>query len=465
MQLRGENWLLPVDAALRTQSDIFNEAVSLNVLMQSVGRASNIGVVILDASRSASPAPQSARDDAMRSISRGLARVEPAQQNILVAFAAKDGTAVEDDGRTASPYTAALLKYLELPGLDVSLMFRKVRDDVTAQTKHRQQPFAYGSLPPKPIYLKEPSLAVTGQSKDAAAAADEAGETDEIVWQTIKESVDPKLFTQFLARFPASNHAETARSRLAALQTRPAPDVKPVVNVSHRPDSVDEIQQCDRLAASPLEKKLPGKLTGVELNRIDVAAAGPACEEAMSSHPETARFAFQAGRIALVRHDFATAIQLYEKASSLGSAIAMYDLGRIHADGKIVALDYEKARHWYEKAAALDLPYAIADLGLLYENGQGGPSDLTVALSLYRRAAAAGDRTSMTRIGIFYELGLEVRQNYTEARRWFQKSAELGDYDAMKRLGELYANGYGVPRNAELARRWYERAEKGRYDR
>jgi uncharacterized protein len=460
MQLRGENWLLPVDAELHTQSDVFSEAMSVNVLMQSVGRASNLGVVILDASRNASSMLQSTRDDVTRSVDRGLARVEPTQQNIVVAYAAKDGTVVEDDGHTTSPYAAALLKYLESPGLDVSLMFRKVRDDVMAQTKRRQQPFAYGSLPPKPIYLKEPALVVVGQSKDTAAVP-AADETDEIVWQTIKESADPKLFTQFLARFPASHNAEKARSRLAALEARPAPDVKPVVNVSRRLDGVDEINQCDRLAASPLEKNPPKKITGVELNRIDVASAAPACEEAMRSHPGTARFAFQAGRIALVRQDFATAIQLYEKASSLGSAIAMYDLGRIYAEGKIVAPDYEKARRWYEKAAALNLPYAIADLGGLYESGQGGPSDLAMALSLYRKAAAAGDRTSMTRIGVFYVAGLAVQRNYTEAHRWFQKSAELGDYDAMKRLGELYENGYGVPRNIELARRWYARSEKG----
>jgi hypothetical protein len=465
MQIRGENWLLPVDAQLRTQSDVFNEAISLNVLMQSVGRASNIGMVILDASRSASSALQSARDDAVRSINRGLARVEPAQHNILVAYAAKDGSVVDDDGRAPSPYTTALLKYLERPGLDVSLMFRKIRDDVVAQTRHRQQPFAYGSLPPKPIYLKEPALVVTGTTKDDTASAGEAGETDDIVWQTIKDSADPKLFARFLARFPASHNAGMARSRLAALEARPAPDVKPAVNVSRRLDSVDEIHQCDRLAASPLEKDLPKKVAGVELNRIDVAAAVAACEEAMRSHPEIARFAFQAGRIALARHDFATAIELYEKASALGSAIAMYDLGRVYAEGKIIAPDYEKARLWYEKAAALNLPYAMADLGALYEKGEGGSSDPAMALSLYRKAAAAGDRTSMTRIGVFYELGLAVRKNYAEAHRWFQKSSELGDDDAMKRLGELYENGYGVPRNAELARKWYARAEKTKENR
>jgi uncharacterized protein len=459
MQFRGENWLLPIDADLRTESDILNEAVSLNVLMHSAGRASDLGMVILDASRNTSSVLQSRGDGATRAVTRGLARVEPAQRNIVVAYAAKDGTAVEDEGRTTSPYAAALLRYLEFPSLDVNLMFRKIRDDVMAQTKRSQQPFVYGSLPPKPIYLKAPSLETAGQSKDTAAPADDA---DEIVWHSIKESPDPRLFAQFLERFPASPNAENARSRLAKLEARPAPDVKPAVNVSRRLDRVDEVHQCDRLAASPLEKDLSKKVTGVELNRIDVAAAGPACEEAMRSHPETARFAFEAGRVALVRHDFASAIQLYEKASSLGSAIAMYDLGRIYAEGKIVAPDYEKARRWYEKAAGLNLPYAIADLAVLYENGQGGPSDVAAALSLYRKAAAAGDRASMTRIGINYELGLAVQRNYTEARRWLQKSAELGDYDAMKQLGKLYENGYGVPRNIETARRWYARAEKGR---
>src|SRR5262249_55500808 len=52
LEVRGDNWLLPVDAELRTDLDLAQEAIGLDSLMQSVRRASVLGVVILDASRS-----------------------------------------------------------------------------------------------------------------------------------------------------------------------------------------------------------------------------------------------------------------------------------------------------------------------------------------------------------------------------------------------------------------------------
>ena len=76
---------------------------------------------------------------------RGLASIEPTG-NVLVAYAAKDGTTASDgDGRN-SPFTTALLNHLETPGLEINFLFRNVRDDVIKTTRHEQQPFVYGSL-------------------------------------------------------------------------------------------------------------------------------------------------------------------------------------------------------------------------------------------------------------------------------------------------------------------------------
>src|SRR5437899_11182597 len=82
----GENWLLPVDADLRTDLDIAQEAIGLSGLMQSVGRVSVLGMVILDASRSNPFAARMQRTGQTRSVDRGLVRVEPTQ-NVLVAYA------------------------------------------------------------------------------------------------------------------------------------------------------------------------------------------------------------------------------------------------------------------------------------------------------------------------------------------------------------------------------------------
>ena len=101
--------------------------------------------MILDACRENPFAVSMQRAGATRSIGRGLARVEPSGET-LVAYAAKEGTVASDGSGRNSPYTEALLRYLEDPGLEVGLLFRRVRDAVLASTGGRQEPFTYGSF-------------------------------------------------------------------------------------------------------------------------------------------------------------------------------------------------------------------------------------------------------------------------------------------------------------------------------
>jgi len=85
-------------------------------------------------------------------VNRGLARIEPGGST-LVAFSAKEGTTADDgDGRN-SPFATALLANLNRRGLEINFLFRRVRDQVMAQTGNRQEPFVYGSLSEVPIYL------------------------------------------------------------------------------------------------------------------------------------------------------------------------------------------------------------------------------------------------------------------------------------------------------------------------
>jgi uncharacterized protein len=456
LEAGGENWLLPVDADLRTDLDIAQEAIGLNSLMQSVGRVAVLGMVIVDANRNNPFAARMQRTGQTRSVDRGLARVEPTQ-NVLVAYASKDGTTNEDRGGRNSPYAAALLRYLESPGLDVNFMFRKVRDEVLSHTNRRQQPFVYGSLPNKPIYLKERSI-----SLPPAEVKNEVLPADETIWSTIKDSTDKSLFLDFLNKFPASVHAKEASAKLKSLDTtlvvasrETNPASKPLSN-----DTGNAIAECDRLAASPLDSGRPKNSAGVELSKIPVVAAGRACDEAMRRSPDVARFPLQAARVAIARADYAAARDLYERASTLGSSLAMYSLGLLYAEGKTVALDYTEARRWYTKAVALNSAFAMPELAALCENGLGGPKDPAEAFRLYRAAATAGDRVSMTKVGNFYEAGFDVRQDYAEAIRWYKRSADRGDAGAMRQLAKLYESGRGVAKNAAEAQQWNAKAAK-----
>ena len=156
LELGGVNYLVPVDAKLASDRDASFQAVTLDQAMQAVEGSKKIHIIILDACRDNPFASTMTRSMAStRSISRGLAPVEP-DGGTIVAYAAKHGQTAEDGQTGNSPFATALIKNFDTPGLEISLLFRKVRDDVLTATQRRQEPFVYGSLPSDLFYFRAP---------------------------------------------------------------------------------------------------------------------------------------------------------------------------------------------------------------------------------------------------------------------------------------------------------------------
>ena len=147
MEVGGINYLVPTDARIAADRDIGFEAVPLEQVLNAAERARKLRLVILDACRDNPFASQMKRTltVASRSVSRGLAAMEP-EAGTLVVYAAKDGeTALDGDGIN-SPFASAFVKNLPTPGVEVRRLFDFVRDDVMEATGRRQKPFSYGSI-------------------------------------------------------------------------------------------------------------------------------------------------------------------------------------------------------------------------------------------------------------------------------------------------------------------------------
>jgi len=147
MEIGGTNYLIPVDAKIAADRDIGFEAVALDQVRNAVGRAKRLRLIVLDACRDNPFANQMKRtmSVASRSVTRGLASVEP-EAGTLIVYAAKDGETALDGNGTNSPFVQAFVKNLQTPGLEVRRLFDYVRDDVMDATAQKQQPFSYGSL-------------------------------------------------------------------------------------------------------------------------------------------------------------------------------------------------------------------------------------------------------------------------------------------------------------------------------
>jgi uncharacterized caspase-like protein len=146
MEVDGTNYLLPVDAVLERDLDVEDEAVSLDRIVKVLEPVKRLRLIILDACRDNPFAGSMKKTIATRSIGRGLAKVEVAVSDTMIAFAAKAGSTAGDGDNGNSPFTTALLNNITTPGLDLRIAFGRVRDEVLRATNNRQEPFVYGSL-------------------------------------------------------------------------------------------------------------------------------------------------------------------------------------------------------------------------------------------------------------------------------------------------------------------------------
>lgn len=215
IEVGGENWLIPVDAALKSDQDTEHEAISLRNVLLTVSAASRLGLVVLDACRNNPFAARMQRSVRTRAVERGLARIEP-PRSVLVAFAARDGTIASDGAGRNSPFTTALLRHLETPGLEINFLFRNVRDDVITATRGQQEPFVYGSLSKDLIYLKSSAPAALSATASPAVAA-----PDEAAWALLKDTDDSAALARFIEQFPRSRLRREAEARIKALAVLP----------------------------------------------------------------------------------------------------------------------------------------------------------------------------------------------------------------------------------------------------
>ncbi len=407
VETHGLNYLVPVDAHPADEGDVFAQMTGMpGILDQMEKSGTRINLVLLDACRN-----NPFRDHGVRSTTGGLAQM-PAPAGTLISFATQPRSVSLDGDDGHSPYTRALVRAMQQPGAGLFKTFNEVGLAVEKATGGAQLPWVSSSPIAGNFYF-------AGRPATANATPT-----------------------------PAPSGAPAPPANIE--QARLAP--------SDEPWRRDLVTDCDRLAAMPWDTGHARDLAGVEIDKIDAAAATAACNDAMARYPDVARFAFEAGRAATARKDYAEARRLYDKAAAAGYAMAMNNIGGIYESGEGVPRNYAEAARWYAKAVAAGEPIAMVDLGWLYETGHGVARDLAEARRLYETAVNAGMPSAMNNLGLMYLYGKGAPRNYAEARRLFERGTALGEPSTMNGLGVIYNEGHGVPRDVRVARQWFEKA-------
>ena len=146
MQVDGKNYLVPIDARIGAPKDLAFETLALDKILAGLDDETRTNIVILDACRD-NPLGKTTAGKSLVASSSGLATISGVSSGMLVAFAtAPDKIALDSVGARNSPFSAAFIKHLRTPGLEVRQMLTRVRADVVVVTQKKQVPWDTSSL-------------------------------------------------------------------------------------------------------------------------------------------------------------------------------------------------------------------------------------------------------------------------------------------------------------------------------
>lgn len=328
VEVQGENYLIPADANVGSNRDVQRQSVSLDDMLATVDKARVMRIVILDSCRNnpfgdaldqTAEAPQPEGDEVTRGTG-GLAAPSP-DRGTLVAFAARDGQVALDGTGQNSPFALALADKMKIPGLEISLMFRQVRDEVLDKTFNQQEPHTYGSLSGVPFYL-------AGESDGSDPLAGDLRQA----WASIRPDQERQLAA-------LADQGDT-RSMLGLAYMRLNPDAK-----GFDPKAAVDLLKRASDAGSPEAQFELAKLY----------------EQGLGVDP-----------------DPALALSLYRKAADQDYADAINDLGFLYYQGGLgLQPDQKAALKLFERAADLRHPQALFNVAALIDDGliEGKGSD------------------------------------------------------------------------------------------
>ena len=203
MQVSGRNFLIPIDAEIKSEQRVRLETVDVDVVLDQMAAAkSKVNMVILDACRN------NPFERRFRSVGGGLAQIN-APEGTLIAYATAPGKVAADGTGENGLYTEELLRAVRQPGLKVEKVFKTVRANVTRRSNGAQTPWEASSLVGD-FYFKQ-------QQAAAPVTPAEQPTLELALWDAVKGSNSPAELQAYLDKFPNGTFAPLARTRMAAL--------------------------------------------------------------------------------------------------------------------------------------------------------------------------------------------------------------------------------------------------------
>jgi uncharacterized caspase-like protein len=226
LQFNGVNYLMPVDARLHDEADLYR-FTKVDDVLSYLQQVKALKVLVLDSCRDNPLAETLKRSVGLTratTIQRGLARIE-APTGTIISYSTQSGRIATDGKGRNSPYTAAFVKHIEEPA-EIGDIFRDVSADVYHATGETQLPELSLSIVGR-YYFKSPASATANVPAPSAAPADSCTAAADH-WKSAESAGTLAAFQEHLARFPTCTSAELAKARIDAVKSRAAAVLPPL---------------------------------------------------------------------------------------------------------------------------------------------------------------------------------------------------------------------------------------------
>lgn len=250
--ISGTNYLLPIDADIKSEMDVkLGAAINIDLTLDQTMGDAKVKLVFLDACRDNPFAAKIKSNSATRSVSvqTGLAEMKSGE-GTLIAFATGPGqTALDGQEGTNSPFTRALIANIATPGIEIQQAMTKVRAQVNEETNKGQLPWGHTNLIGS-VYLNPAASGVSVEaSNPPAVAAGPASEVELEFWRSIKDSNKTEELNAYLTNYPNGTFKPLALARIASLQDGPSTATR---NLTTGIDPAVFTEEADQIAEDQL---------------------------------------------------------------------------------------------------------------------------------------------------------------------------------------------------------------------
>lgn len=213
LQVGGHNYLVPIDAELKTASALDFETVRVDVVQRAMENETATNILFLDACRDNPLARNLARSMGTRSaeIGRGLAPVVSGV-GTLISFSTQPGNIAFDGSGRNSPFAEAFVRHVATSRDDLTAMLIDVRNDVMRATYNKQVPWEHSALRGRFYFGATVAGPISTRLSEAAEA-----------WDRTKDSQSVAVLEAFIERYQGTFYVELARAHIRTLTVQPLP--------------------------------------------------------------------------------------------------------------------------------------------------------------------------------------------------------------------------------------------------